>query len=171
MCYLILHLFLNGYWRFVHKDYASWQLFDFISDCVQVLLFSFISVMYYLSYRHLRRLQENVISRDHSLINMHKFVQILFVIYILMALSSAYSTYTQGLFDWQDFLSSIIVYFSFFALKIMLPVILAKLQMDVKLHTQVLHCGQVDILGVDQFEKEVLRMTISVNLESVGNGG
>ena len=42
----------------------------------------------------------------------------------------------------------------------MLSIILAKLQMDVKLHTQVLYCGKVDILGVDQYDIEVLRLTI-----------
>ena len=133
--YLFIHMFVNVYWRWYTPDVDRLMNFEFASQWTQVILFTIVSGMYILSAGHLRVLQKHMVSKDRPLMKKTLFVWMLFTLYVLTALILVYSTYTQGVYNWQDLFSSILVDIVFILMRIMLTIILAKFQLDFRLLT------------------------------------
>ena len=73
----------------------------------------------------LRDLQVNLQAKKHPLIRTKRAVWVLSASYTAIWVSLLYSTYTQGLYDWQDFLSQVLSKLLFTIMKIQLFLILA----------------------------------------------
>ena len=127
LVYLCIDLFLSFFWRFntAHKDLNILDKFDFINKWIQVVIFIIVSLLFLMSALLLRDLQVNLQAKKHPLIRTKRGVWVLFASYTAIWVSLLYSTYTQGLYDWQDFLSQVLSKLFFTIMKIQLFLILA----------------------------------------------
>ena len=98
--YLTVHLFLNFYWTLGNERTVMLNHFDFMSQCMQVIIFSMVSIMYLFSIRQLLLLKKNIVSSDKPLQTSTAIVWVIFFIYVFLALTLAYTIYTLGLYNW-----------------------------------------------------------------------
>ena len=91
------------------------------------------------------------------------FLRLLFFTYFLMWAGLGYRLYAQGLYDWQLFLSQIIVKSCFTIMKIQLFIFLSLFEVELMLKTSVDLIGNVVIHGVDRFDREFIRLKIGKN--------
>ena len=121
--------------------------------------------MYYLATRYIGKIITIHASFDDA--DSHKkfrvccfFLRLLFFTYFLMWTGLGYRLYAQGLYDWQLFLSQIVVKSCFTIMKIQLFIFLSLFEVELTLKTSVNLSGDVVIHGVDLFDREFIRLKI-----------
>ena len=89
------------------------------------------------------------------------FVLILWVTYLLISMFLVYGIFTKGLFGWQNFFSQVITKILFSVMKVQLFLILACVDLNISLHTQVLVSSEIVIIGVNRLNKECFRFVVA----------
>ena len=160
---LAVYLTMNCYWWFGSYNLEALRWFNYVAHIWQPILFALAAMIYLLSLRLMYKLRTISASEKNTTIIRNGIVLlwILLASFTFTALSCLWRVIDQGYFNATALASQIAIVVTFKVIKVLLFFILLRWTMDVQLRTQVLASGQVVILFVDQYERDILKFYVA----------
>ena len=93
--------------------------------------------------------------RQRKLWRARKLVRVIGIFFLIIVGLLFWGLYTQGFYNTQAIINNCSEDIVFIVIEVLLFVMLINMDMDFVLHTQVLHNGQVKIVAINVFQKEI----------------
>ena len=156
------YIFLNTYWTFVQRNMGLLAIFNFANRLMQIALNLACSLLFFASYLLIRKVLNHttVDRRQKNLMRTKKLVLLIGFDYAFLTACLVWGLYTQGFYDKWSYTNYILQNSAYQVSEVLLFILLANINPDFRLQTQVHQNGSVLIVAIDKWNKEVFAVQI-----------